>query len=884
MNAKKQILITVVLLLSQIAVISAQRNKNYFQAKLLKVEVNYDQFFSGDTLEVVCTWQNEGNSPSAQPLSGMLELSFGHQRIVETTPKFHRYYFDIYPATTQWQKGEIWKTSIRQKIPPYWGGSYRLNIGLCDENHLPVAFTAENGRKVYFVTPGQIELGWGLGKPTMERMRKPFSKEYNSMVEFKKDENVSYTYLAIGDNRMIRLSDKKPVLLGVGSVINSTQSGDNSPVISVRNFEKDELIYSSSSELTVKYNVIAKNDKSVVYKASVLNKKQEVARFDLVFETIERKLQIRLKNVYEGKGFELIDIKLPSLLSLSGNDVSMMNFFGGGRLISLKEALPEGYVMKYDTRNAAALLTKSEQIILESTCLDDKLIQSVHENASARTANMGMILVNKVLGKGKIASIPVESDHCITIDLLDESWGKPDWQNVAKFLRKDLKGKNRDLYRNALFFKTLATSGPQPPKGYVKEGDPFFVRRLETVIPFNKIKDLTRQYYNIFDGIKQINYIPGFLEGGFDNNYPHVFNTDQRAGTVEELKACIKDGKKYNAIVSLHDNYDSNVPGGDYYDERITAIDSYGKPWLGWIWAGGIDHIVAPYKYKQLGLMQERVKKTVDLYGIQTTYHLDVLTSEVLIYDFDPNFPASADKSIKAKLAIVHEFNKYGIDLTCESLSHPFVGHVGHTLGHRYNRETSLFKGDRYIPLIPFVYHGTIGYCSFPVNEGTKQINDDRVLSGMINGARVFPTEEGFTPDDIKAIYIQHLPIDVFYDKKMDRIEKFNDTTKVVYDATSYVAVNFKKRTYEIVNDGIIVGKDWTTFVKGTKPDTWLAYSIKGGDMVYDAPMGWTEKTRLKANTLSFEGIGNEVPFTIDGGKIKLVMPAQTPVKISIQR
>ena len=865
------------LLLSFISAISAQKNQKSFQAKLLKVEVNYDQFQPGDTVEVLCTWQNAGNSPSEKPLSGFLEMAFGHQRIVETTPQFHRFYFDVYPATTQWQKGDIWKTSIRQKLPPVWGGSYKLSIGLCDENHTPVQFLAEKGNLVSFVIPGQIELGWSWGTPTVERMRKPWSKEYNQSDEVKKSITTPTSCLVIGTSPMIRLSDTKPILLGVGALINSSQSGDNSPIISVRDTNTDKLIYSSSTELAVKYHVIAANDSTVIYKTTVSSRKNQIATFDLAFETRGSQLQIRLKNVTENKGYELIDIKLPSLLSLSGKDVTMMNFFGGGRLISLKNALPQGYTLNYDIRNAAALLTKSEQIVMESTCLDDKLIQSVHENAGTRTANMGMVLVNKVLGKGKIASIPVESDHCITIDLLDQSLGKPDWQNVAKFLRKDLKGKNRDLYRNALFFKTLATSGPEPPKGYVKEDSPFGVKRLQTVIPFNKIRDLTRQYYNIFDGLKQVSYIAGFEEGGFDNTYPYVFNTDPRAGTIEELKACIKEGPKYNAIVTMHDNYDTNVPGGDYYDKRITAMDNEGKPWLGWIWAGGIEHIVAPYKYVQSGLMQERVKKTVELYGIHTSYHLDVLSSELLRYDFDPQSPASAEKSFKARLAIIGEFNKYGIDITSESLLHPYVGHIGHALWPREDRKTILFKGAEFIPLVPFVYHGTIAYCA-------QAREEEAMLTAMLRGSRIAPNEEGITPQDVKSIYIQHLPTDVFYDKKMDRIEKFNDTTKVIYDAKSYVAVNMKKRSYEIVNDGVVVGKDWTTFVKGTNPDTWLAYSVKGGDMLYDAPMGWNETTKLKANTLSFEGIGKDVSFKMEGGKIKLTMPAETPVKITIQQ
>jgi hypothetical protein len=254
-----------------------------------------------------------------------------------------------------------------------------------------------------------------------------------------------------------------------------------------------------------------------------------------------------------------------------------------------------------------------------------------------------------------------------------------------------------------------------------------------------------------------------------------------------------------------------------------------------------------------------------------------VLSSELLRYDFDPKFPASADKSHKAKLAIVEEFNKYGIDLTSESLLHPFVGHIGHALHPRENRKTVLFKGDQHILLVPFIYHGTIAYCGQPKDQ-------ESTLFAMIRGSRVFPHEEGFRMKDVKDIYIQHLPIDVFYDKKMDKIEKINDTIKVVYDANSYVVVNIKKRTYKIVNDGVTVGKDWTTFVKGTKPNTWLAYSVKGGEMEYDAPSGWSSNSNLKAYTLSFEGTGSEVPFKIEGGKIKLTMPAETPVKIYLQQ
>ena len=93
-------------------------------------------------------------------------------------------------------------------------------------------------------------------------------------------------------------------------------------------------------------------------------------------------------------------------------------------------------------------------------------------------------------------------------------------------------------------------------------------------------------------------------------------------------------------------------------------------------YAGGLSYIVSPCKYAKLGLMQDRVKKTVELYGLNVSSHCDVLSAEVLRFDFDPQCPASADRSLKGKLDVIKEYEKYGIDLTSENVAHPFVGHM----------------------------------------------------------------------------------------------------------------------------------------------------------------------------------------------------------------
>jgi len=841
---------------------------------LLNVEANYNQFQPEDTLWLTCWWQNVGPIPSEKPLSGFLELSFGHQRITELSPKYHREYWEPYPATNLWGTGQIWKTTIRCKMNVGWGGSYDLMVGLCDENHVPVDIIGTNGKTTKQVNVGQVDVAWGWGTPTIERMRKPWETNLNKIQEFaKKDLAQKSGVVQIGSNPVIKLLKDIPIIVGIGNAENDQSSASFYPTFILRDYPADQLIFSTEKGIETTYRLSVQTPDSVVYQGKITKQRVQLATFNVTFKSKNGQLQISMANVWEKDGFELLEMKFPSLVSMNGDDAKLLSFWGGGKLISLQNAAPEGYTIKYDTRNAAALINSRNQLVLESECLDDKLILAVHENDKRKIANIGMILVNRVMAHEKVKSIPVESRHQINIELLNNQWGEPGWQSVAKYLRLNLKGINHEQYRSSLFYKTLATSGPEPPAGRVKENSPIGLKRLTTVITFKEIFEQAKHLSNILDGMKQVLYIGGFQEGGFDNSYPYVFNTDHRAGTVEELKRYISESSSFNATIGLHDNYEDMSPTSNF-DSRLVAMDSYGEPWKGWIWAGGISYIIAPWKYAELGLMQERVKKTVELYGIKSTYHLDVMSSELLRNDFDPKYPASAEKSFKGKLKIVDEFNKYGIDVTSESLVHPFVGHLGFVLWPRDERKSTLFKGDQYIPLVPFVYHGTIGYCGSAPNE-------EETLWCMVRGSKYFPSEERMTDRDIQLIYIEHIPVDMFYDKKMEHFEQNGSKIKVSYDENSYIEVDFEKKNYEIVCDGQLIGKNWTTLVPGFKPNSYLAYSRDGGQLDYPLPSLFRSANKLRAIKLSFEGESGEIPCNITDSHLLINLPAGIPVRIT---
>ena len=850
-----------------------QKSVETFQPVLLRAEISSDLFQPSDTVYVDCWFQNVGNQASNTPLQCFAELSFGHQRILENTRKYHRFYWDPFPATNQWRPGDVWKTTFKFRLNNTWGGTYSIHIGLCDEKHLPVTIKGADGKLVEQVEVGRVDLGWSWGTPTMDQVRKPIKNEFNqpAISTIRKTSDVGLTW-TIGTGTKVTFNKLLPEITAINGIEMNGSTRNIIPAVSIREYATDALFFSGGNDVQVSFSSSQMKNDQVCYKGVISLKKKTVAEFTLVFAMVQDELLLSMTDVKENAGYELLEITIPSLLSLSGK-VDIVNFLAGGRILSLDQAIAEGYSFKYDTRNAAALLRLEDKLVLESTCIDDRLNIAVFDNGKDKTANLGMVFVNRVRGKGKMASIAVIHDHTVKINLLGDTWGNNGWQSVAKFLRKDLKTNKKDIYYRALIYKQLATAGPEPPAGYLTENSPNSIRRLTRVQTFKEIFEIAKKFYHILDGMPQVLYIGGFQVGGYDNTYPYTLNTDARLGTVEELRQYIREAGKYNTILSLHDNFDSNVLSSPYYDPRIYCWDAEGKPWMGWFWAGGVDHIIAPYKYSALGLMQKRVKETVETYGIKGSYHIDVLSAELLRYDFDPAYPASAEKSLQGKFNIIDEFNKYGIDVTSENLLHPFVGRLGFALHPRTDLNTVFFSKEKFIPLLDMVYRGAI-----PYHGGGR--TDQTMLMGLMKGSGIFISEEGLSDSDVQWIYLHQMITGLLDDKTIDNITENDGITTVTYDEGTYVKVDFKKSNYEIKIDGRLVAKDWSSFIPGFKPDTWLAYSRKGGDFSYPAPGDWNVQTKIKAVTLTVEGEGVEIPCSVSGGFIRMDIPARTPVRV----
>jgi hypothetical protein len=394
-------------------------------------------------------------------------------------------------------------------------------------------------------------------------------------------------------------------------------------------------------------------------------------------------------------------------------------------------------------------------------------------------------------------------------------------------------------------------------------------QNLYKTLTFDEIAENSRQFANLTDNTRQIMYFTGFQKGGFDNAYPYPFDTEPRCGSLEDLRRCILNLREHNVYAGLHDNFD-DVASMHVNDFPYVAEDEEGGPWRGWLWPAGQTYIMGYKRYVESGLMAERVKTMLGLLPLKDTYHLDVLTAETLRYDFNPENPASAEDSYRAKMAVVDEWNRYGIDITSEMLSHPSVGKIGFALHTRLDTREVFIPGDSYVPLVPMVYHGFIGY-------GAPSRSVSEMLWGLLIGGHTFYEEDITGELCVSRFYIQNIPAMKLYGKEMTGFVKENNFARADYGEGSYVEADFNEGTYKAVVNGVLIGRDFSTFVPANRLGAWLAYSLSGNPVKYPRPKGFGD---MKAFVLTTKGIGAEIKCLqgLDQETVTLALPPKTPV------
>jgi len=798
---------------------------NVFLPKLLSVDYSTDVVWSGAYLFVKTSWTNDG---TAADFRGKicLDFEFYNLRQMRGSDDDLSIKFTPYPNCTDWSTERICTVGTKHRFPFMWGGARRVFLTLLDDNSLPVPFIGRDGKTVMREYVGMVEMAWD-NSPSCHPLHVEISKKEVP-------------------------SGKKPAdLIPVG---NALLCRDKPCVVSFR----DEPLDSFAPSLVIRNVQNSRICHHPVYSTKLLEHTDTEALYhlasediscDIRFRVTENELTLTLENPTDTTDTELISVYYPHLISLGGKDNYLVDFFTTGRLVSAQDNWPIGLSFPFDVDNFAGMYNENLCAVLSATSLDTVLSHGIEEISGEKYAVIGADLRVKVPNElNGQPSLTVRADVSVKLQFEE----KGDWQTIAKILRRDLPAYIDPQYQNCLVQKWMLDPGK---------------KALDDVIENIRIISA------LTDNYPQIVYVVGWQKGGHDFMYPNPTEINAGIPSIEYLNDKIRECKeKYNTCLSFHDNFDDGYLEYDF-DHNLLARDQMGGYYRGWIWGIGQSYILSPKRYVSSGIMAERVKRQVETFDLAGSYHIDVITSEVRRYDYSPDMMAAADENFRYKLAILDEFQKYGLDVTSEVLAVPTLGKMSFTWHIRTGRDR-VFQNERMIPLTPLLYHGKAVY------NNPSSCSEKALLEAMMFGAMSVTQDlSGYKDEHGFAYYMLTIPINKFAMMEIEHFEFENDnnTVRAIYGSDSYVEVDFANMTYTMLLDGKIIGKDWVTIVQ-TSPETILAYARDKGEHSFEVPKGWE---RVSVSKLTQNGPEIIPEIQVIGGMLSLQLPEKTPIKIS---
>jgi len=831
---------------------------------LTRCRVDKNYITPGESVFVTAYFRS-GETRAPEDYTFALDIIYGHQRTVENKQYDYRVTARSMPPVTSWKAGNEYAVTFRWEYPRGWGGTYHFFMSITDRRGAPQEFTGKDGVTLR-EKAGETDVGWGFGSPWVLDNRE--AVEYAVAGEPPGAGNAP----GVCGGAETRLRNRE-ILTCENSQVNVERFlSSERPIASLWKPDAGELFLEGEAKC---YGEYAEKSAGSAF-VRLFCRGEAAAEYDLIRETDGNVQRIRIENVREYNGYDLLDVRFPALAELS--DGYLLDFFGSGRLVPIADAVPVFFRKTYDIRNAAVLYNAERMLIVESAHIDSRIITGITCVNSQNKGFIGGEIVLKIRGNKNIRSIPVKNPPVFTVEeIAADGADRPlDWQYAALLLRR---GVSRNFahaeYDGISFYKQLTTYGLYPDEKYRRDESPT-VQWLFKTVSFEQVADNVRKFANITDNVKQVMYVTGWQKGGFDNAYPFALEAEERCGGTEGLRRCLTEMRCYNALTGMHDNFDDvSFPNRDY---PYVAKDEDGKPWRGWLWGSGLTYELGVRRYVDSGETAKRVARLFETYPLEKTYHLDVLTAETCRYDFDPERPASAQDNYDAKMEIVREFNRRGADVTSELLTHPAVGKIGFALHNRLDMKEEFIPGGRFVPLVQMIYHGTIGYCA-PTGSKTD------ILWALLLGGHTFYEEDVAGPLSVGRFYINNIPAMLLYNEYMTGFRRDGDTAAAYYTNDCRVEADFGSMSYRVIIRGRPVGRDFSTFAPGSSPGSWLAYSLEGGTFTYPLPEDLRGRD-LEAVELTAEGEGGIFildVYEVTGDEIVLRLPAGTPVKIRVR-
>ncbi len=641
-------------------------------------------------------------------------------------------------------------------------------------------------------------------------------------------------------------------------------------------------------ELETSRATIKTTQSAVDFHFEAKNGNTSATSFTLRYDLKQATLTVTLEDVKESPGYELISVNLPRLVTVREEDPDAWLVHGdaGGSFVMLRDATAGALAPNQFWGNVCGSLpvvmigTSRGMCVQETTAFMDSTSLAVAGENGKRRASLGTSKVYRVnggdcydlnLAKGMprncgTASTPnllVEQRSSCRLDFLPVMGdAKHAWLAGAKMIQGRMPTIPSNLYHDKYVYG-------------IRCDEPLFPKPAAT---FADCEQLIRDVHNLTDGAPQIVHLWGWQFKGKDTGYPAVNEVDQRIGGYDAMMRLMEMGPALNAIVTLSDNYDDAYRSSPEWNEEVIARRPDGELWKSRSWTGEESYILGLAKYME-GPGVERVRYTCERYKLHKTTHVDVLSYYAIRNDWDRKRPACGIRNLTAgRYRVLEEFAKRDVDVSSEALRYPMIGHISSFWYGQFSSACPF--GGRTIPLLPFIYRKSAvwGYSGGSrADHAFDRINQffyggcpHSILRGDFDRAKIADTW-----------YLDLLPWFHLHSLNIESFDREGDRVTIGMEGNSHIVLDWAKKSYSIVLNGMEVARNDSTFCPVDK-DKIAFYALVPQTLTAKLPAGW------KAEEMAAVALSTDkrlpVDFRVGGNQIEVSANAQQPIMIYRKR
>jgi len=400
----------------------------------------------------------------------------------------------------------------------------------------------------------------------------------------------------------------------------------------------------------------------------------------------------------------------------------------------------------------------------------------------------------------------------------------------------------------------------------------------KVVNTFEQVLEHIRRIHDQTLGVPQICYLVGWQFEGHDSKYPAWSQVNDRlkrpedAHAVDSLHWLMREAKRYNATVSLHinmcDAYESSPLWDEYVKSDLLVREADGALKKGGIWGGEQSYLVCKTREWADGQAKKRIDALLKLLPLAEvgTVHIDVFQPMP-----SPYHGVTREDEMRTIKSILAYWRSRQIDVTAEWWHHDLVG------------------------LVPMVYHSNFDEASrlkYPPDLACgggsawnmRQPESDSRPGGfsrLPEPGCLFEEAWGHSVDhdlhqDLakfsEQFYLRTLPFIFLNRFRALSHSQTAKTYEVQFSGDVWTQVHIADRHLTIRQQDRLVVDGSNVFLPAPwrKDREYIAFSRRGGEMVWTVPPEWGATKRIHSRSLL--GGGVEGAATIANGILKCVL------------